>query len=99
MRGDDALRIGADLGAVEVEVHDALRQQLARRTHHRVRITREGFRVFDTAGVGGLRRWRFGSRWRFGLATREQRESDEQSDDRSDISHWYTCLHSGNVHG
>ena len=33
LRGDHRLRVGADLGAVEVEVHDALREQLARRQH------------------------------------------------------------------
>jgi hypothetical protein len=29
VRGHDGLRVGADVGAIEIEIHDALRQQLA----------------------------------------------------------------------
>ena len=57
MRRDDVGELGADVAAVEIEIDDALGQQLARRTRdfgapspHPV----AGVRVRDTAGIGWL---------------------------------------------
>src|SRR6187399_1759025 len=100
VRGHDALRICADVGAIEIEIDDALRKQLARRPRRCVGITYRGIRVVDTGGgVGGGCRRRRGHVGLLRGTAREQRQGGEQSRNRNEFFHCHTCRPCGNVHG
>ncbi|HSS01221.1 MAG TPA: polyprenyl synthetase family protein [Kofleriaceae bacterium] len=76
MRGDHGLRIGTDLRAVEIEIHDALREQLARRALRR-RFIGGGIGVVDGVGVRCLRGRRRRLFRRFAGAAHQQTEGSE----------------------